>query len=76
MADETDVTMVVESVGVKVEQWVVVTDASMAAHSVDCLVVVMAVRLAVVTAAHSAEHWADSSGGIGVVTMVASLAAS
>ena len=44
MADETDVTMVVESAGVKVEQWVVVTDASMAAHSADCSVDVMAVR--------------------------------
>ena len=68
--------MAVESVGVKVEQWVDWTDASMAAHSADCSVVVMAVRSVVVTAAHSAEHWADSSGDQQVVTMVASLAAS
>ena len=36
--------MAVESVGVMVEQWVDWTDASMAAHSADCSVVVMAVR--------------------------------
>ena len=60
--------MAVESVGVKVEQWDDWTDASMAAHSADCSVVVMA--------AHSAGHWADSSGDQQVVTMVVSLAAS